>query len=45
MNLEITICLKSTIDDGVMDVSIEKSHYNNKSRYYDGNCADWGLSL
>ena len=32
------------IDDAVMEVSIEKAHYNDKSRYYDGFCADRGLS-
>ena len=32
------------IDDAVMEVSIEKSPYNNKSPYYDGFSADQGLS-
>ena len=30
--------------DAVTEVSIEKSHYNDKSGYYDGFSADWGLS-
>ena len=32
------------LDHSVMEISIEKSHYNDKSRYYDGFSADWGLS-
>ena len=28
------------IDDTVMEVSIEKSRYNDKSRYYDGFSAN-----
>ena len=31
------------IDDAVMEVSIEKSHYNDQCDYYDGFSADWGL--
>ena len=33
------------IEDAVMEVSLEKSHYNDKSRFYDGFSADRGLSL
>ena len=32
------------IDNAEMEVSIEKSRYNDKFRYYSGFCADWGLS-
>ena len=31
-------------DDAVKEASIEKSRYNDKSRYYNGVSADWGLS-
>ena len=47
MNLEITIFLKSTIessDDTVMEVLIEMSCYDDKSRYYSGFGADLGQS-
>ena len=32
------------IDDAVMEVSIEKSHYNDEYRYYDAFSTDRGLS-
>ena len=32
------------IDDTVKEVSIEKFHYDDNSRYYDVFSADWGLS-
>ena len=31
------------IDDPVMEVSIEESHYNDKSHYYDGFSADQSI--
>ena len=31
------------IDDAEIEVSIEKFHYNDKSHYYDGFSAGWGL--
>ena len=35
---------KMIIDVSVMEASIEKPRYNDKSRYYNGFCADRGLS-
>ena len=31
------------LDDTVMEGSIEKSHFNNKSHYYNVHSADWGI--
>ena len=32
------------IDDSIIEVSMEKSHYIDKSHYHDGFSVDWGLS-
>ena len=47
MNLEINDMsgkYNRIIDDAVIEVSIKKSHYNDKSHYYNGFSADRGLS-
>ena len=47
MNLKnnvMSLKFNRKIDDPVMEVSIEKSHYYDKSRYLAGFSADQGIS-
>ena len=43
--ISLVITITKSLDDTVMEVSIEKSQYNDKSRYYDAFSDDRSLSI